>query len=237
MVNIISIVVGTFLMALGGILPQDHKKNFFCRINFWTILSGAIIILIGSINSNINQSKVESQLLDKTNEVAELSSRISELSEKSTSMITGGDNFPYVDVALYEGNLPQLIVHNTGKYPIYDIYIRFFDIDKFNYMKSNSNTWKTLVDCSVINEFGNLSPGFSRTISFRPVLNWQEKTERRINIFLTARNGYFVEKLRFKKLNDKWVRALVLSKGEKQLLQKIDSDYPLNVDGKVVWGD
>ena len=79
MLNIISIVVGTFLMALGGILPQDHKKTVLCRINFWTILSGAIIILIGSINSNINQSKVESQLLEKTNKVAELSLRISEL--------------------------------------------------------------------------------------------------------------------------------------------------------------
>jgi hypothetical protein len=237
MVNVIIIVVGTFLMGLGGILPQDRKRNVFYRINFWTILSGVIVILVGSINANINQSKVESKLLEKTNKVEELSSRIKELSEQNISIITGGDNFPYIDVALYQGNLPQLIVHNTGKYPIYDINVRFFDIDKFNYMKSSGDTWKTIVECSVIKDIGNISPGFSQMISFRPILNWQDKTERRINIFITARNGYFVEKLRFKKIDRKWARALVLLKGEKQLLQKVDSDYPLNEEGKVVWSD
>lgn len=237
MLNISLIVVGTFMMALGGILPQEQKKNIYCRLNFWAIVSGAIVILIGSIYSNLNQAKVESQLLKKTTKVVELSKNLSELSNQSISMITGGDNFPYIDVALYEKDLPQLIVHNTGEYPLYDINIRFFDIDKFNNIKDRTNSWQSLMDCSVTIEFGNLSPGFSRTISFRPVLDWHNGKERNVNIFLTARNGYFVEKLRFRKVGNKWVRALILLKGKKELFRKVSSEYPLNNEGNVEWGD
>jgi len=235
--NIFLIVIGNFMMAICGILPQEQSKRFYCRSNFWAMLFGAIIILVGSINSHISQSRIESQLLEKTSKVETLSKELSQLSNESIAIITGGDNYPYVDVALYEEDKPQLIVNNTGEYPLYDINFRFFDIDKYNHIKQGKKAWDSLMDCSVIVEFGNLSPGFSRTISFRPVLSWPNDRERNVNVFITARNGYFVEKLRFRRIENKWVRALIVKKGDKELIRKIDEQYPLNDQGEVDWGD
>src|SRR5438046_5864794 len=62
----------------------------------------------------------------------------------------------------------------------------------------------------------------------------------RWNLFFTARNGFFTELLRVRRVGNEWKTALKVirtpsSSNEQMLFEKIDSGYPRSEDGQVDW--
>jgi hypothetical protein len=82
---------------------------------------------------------------------------------------------------------------------------------------------------------GNLIPGSARTLA---QFNLGNATERRFNVFFSARNGFFTQLLRFKKINGRWSHAIKVNREGKGVppFEDIQPGYPRNSKGEVEWG-
>jgi hypothetical protein len=66
--------------------------------------------------------------------------------------------------------------------------------------------------------------------------------EQDYNVFLGARNGFFTQVLRFRRIDGQWkvatrVERQTLDEGDHQVLyEKVDTGFPLDEHGKVDWG-
>lgn len=58
---------------------------------------------------------------------------------------------------------------------------------------------------------------------------------RRFNIFFSARNGFFNQALRFKKIQGKWVSATKVKREEKVIYEEVDDEFPRTAEGNVEW--
>jgi hypothetical protein len=218
MLYITLIVVGTVLMALAGIWPSERDKNFWKKLNFWVIILGGAVVCIGSYFS-------QKELSVKTQELAELQ-------DQTFSMVTGGDSFPYVSLPK---NQTMFFIHNTFDFPLYDMVVRVVDVDKLHRLRKTLDTFEQIMGASKFLKVGNLSPNTSQSLDYLPDMNSTGGSQRRFNFFITARNGYFVEELRHRKIKGLWKSALRVKKGKKEVFQKIDPEFPRNERSEVEW--
>lgn len=80
--------------------------------------------------------------------------------------------------------------------------------------------------------------------SARPIRDWRlpDTDEQDYNVFLNARNGFFTQLLRLRRVDGNWKVATQITKqlanGDAGpiLYQKVDEDFPLNERGEVDWG-
>ena len=84
---------------------------------------------------------------------------------------------------------------------------------------------------------GNLSPG---GVAFLQEVIVPEVQNIRWNIFISARNGLFIQKLRRMRLDkDRWTQAMRVNRdappNDILLKEEIDSDYPRDGNGEVEW--
>lgn len=138
----------------------------------------------------------------------------------------GGDSFAYV-VFTSQFGVPRLLLFHEGKYPLYGVSARISDLDK---TKGRKYTLSDLENEIKFN-FGELAPHNSRILMEMPIPN----DSLRWNIFFGARNGFFTELLRMRRIDNKWKTALKIVKEGKTLLEKIDPDYPVGENGQVEW--
>ena len=114
--------------------------------------------------------------------------------------------------------------------------IRVVDLDVFDQQIKEGYTFADLQKNESQFDIGNLSTKQARMLGPISIPN----NGIRLNIFFNARNGFFSESLRIKKVNDEWKTAIKVentpTSGEvKVLYKRIDPDFPLNKDGSVEW--
>ena len=156
---------------------------------------------------------------------------------ETTAFITGGDSVCYLT-----GNMgtqqhpyqldPVTIVHH-GKYPLYEIQVRIYDADKAApFLETGAwiermNEWETYARLDTL--IPHHAAGVNIVLPFTP-----SSTVRNFNIFFSARNGSFVQLLRFRKINGVWLRATKVEMG-KVMYENIPDDYPRDANGQVNW--
>ena len=193
------------------------------------IFIGVLISATGAIWASIEQSKSESFLREKSDEIANLNKEISK-------SITGGDSFAYlVPTVLAGSNYPEsLMILHKGKYPLYDLGMRVVDLDDFEAELAKPKGSSNILSIGVNRSAGNISPN---TASFSGI-SMKEKDYTRLTIQINARNGHFSQSLRIKKVGTEYKTALQVNKMDSRevtLFEKIDDGYPLNKEGKVDW--
>jgi hypothetical protein len=123
----------------------------------------------------------------------------------------------------------ELVIH-SGKYPLYDVTARIVDLDELELASKSEK----LILAELHNDqrvFANLIPGHCKT-SKR--WNLGGSTQRRFNIFWTARNGSYTQSLHLKKVNGQWHHATRVMR-EKVLLEEASESYPRNSQGEIDW--
>lgn len=197
------------------------------------VLLGALISAGGALWSSGERTKFEHELRERSDEIAQLNREIA-------ASVTGGDSFCYLAMAslgVAEANTAILTIVQQGEYPLYDISLYITDVQAFRRAHTagqgeQTNQYKT--DLQV----GNMSPG-----SAMPITNWQlpDTDEQGYNVFFSARNGFFTQELRFKRVGGSWKSATKVTKeilGVDEpvvLYEKVDPDFPLNDQGQVEW--
>ncbi len=197
------------------------------------ILFGALISAGGALWSSGERTKFERELRDRSDEIASLNREIA-------ASVTGGESFCYLAMAslgVAETNTAILTIVQQGEYPLYDISVNIMDLQAFR-RANEAGQIEQMGQYQTNLQVGNMSSG-----SAMPIANWQlpDTNEQDYNIFFNARNGFFTQFLRLRRVGGSWksatkVRKEVIGVDEPSTLyEQVDSDFPLNDQGQVEW--
>lgn len=190
--------------------------------------------LLGQFFRVKKQTKVEDSFEVIELRFKELLNKIEVRTEEMVNHISGGNSFPYLQIAMIDNLSNQgclMIIHN-GEYPLYDISARVVDLQKFEQIKDNFSL-STLEYTDTNLNIGNIIPSHATMLQ-----NWKLESDpiQSYNIFFTARNGSFTQLLRFKKINGLWLSAIkVTNKDNVILYERIDDNYPREISGNISW--
>lgn len=200
---------------------------------------GALISAGGALWASHEQNKSQKESETQVVQIKQLNTKILALSEESRVLakegiasITGGDGFAYVDIlkGFFPGALSPAII-SESEYPQYDLSIRFFDEDK-NHEEQISQP--------LILNIATLPPG--QSVFHRiPAFDIEKKDDyARFNLFISARNGSFIEELRLRKVDGDWFSAFRVFRnkpnGDKILLmERAMEKYPRAQDRSLIW--
>lgn len=200
---------------------------------------GAFLSASGAIWASSEQNKAQKTTETQTIEIKQLNTKILALSEENKilakegiSSVTGGNGFAYVDIL--KGFFPNAFsptVTSESEYPQYDLSIRFFDEHK---------NYEAQIAQPLILNIATLPPGQSM-VNRIPAFDLEGKTDHaKFNLFISARNGSFIEELRLRKVGDEWYSAFRVFKstpnGSRTLLmERAMEKYPRAPDGVLVW--
>ncbi|MHA6492263.1 hypothetical protein ACX0MV_03300 [Pseudomonas borbori] len=200
---------------------------------------GAFLSAGGAIWASYEQNKAQRSSESQTVEIKQLNTRILTLSEENKTLakegiasVTGGDGFVYVDILknLFPNALSPVVV-SESTYPQYDLSIRFFDEHK-NHEDQIARPLKLNI--------ATLPPGQS-VYERIPAFDLEGKSDyAKFNLFISARNGSFIEELRLRKVSGEWYSAFRVFKnnldGSRSLLiERSMAEYPKLPDGTLVW--
>jgi hypothetical protein len=203
------------------------------------------------------QAEAQLQLRKKSDEISALNREIAvsqtELRKKSDIVaelnrdialsVIGGDSYCYLEIGNRDDNGAILMVIHQGKYPLYDVNIRMVDVNMSNdiFNETHQVTFGSMAKTDFNFNVGNLAPGSS--VVLRPISLPSSQTIR-YNIFISARNGSFVELYRIKNINGIRKSAMKIEKtipsnansGKPSipLKEMIDPEYPRE-NGKINW--
>ncbi|AZE35220.1 hypothetical protein C4K06_2187 [Pseudomonas chlororaphis subsp. aureofaciens] len=157
---------------------------------------------------------------------------IDELETKSQHMIgyiTGGDSHLYFLPLQSVGNKIQWLACHSGEYPLHQVTVRIVDLEILlgYYKPEDQQGFDVRHDLGEIHYGANFALG-ENAIGDRQRLSF--------NIFTYARNGKFLQEVRFEKVAGVLLKALRITRsGGEVVREEIDLNFPLNAEGKVVW--
>ena len=179
----------------------------------------------------VNKVFMDSWTTSKSGETAEIHTQIA-------SSFTGGASFAYIVPTFFDPthNSPMLILVHRGEYPLYDLTVRILDMATFDKMVRPNNAYSDKLREEVQVSISNIAPNQTRMLKTVQLgsdpLRW--------NLFFSARNGFFTELLRVRRVGNEWKTALKVistpsSSHELLLFEQIDSGYPRSENGQVEW--
>ncbi|SPR97334.1 hypothetical protein [Cupriavidus taiwanensis] len=182
--------------------------------------------IIGQFLRIAKQQRVESDL----NTVKEnLVSLINKLEVKTTdlvSYITGGDSTCHLSGHATDQMVFLNVVVHVGNHPIYDVNARIVDLRIFERLMERENVTANDIFTNDINiKIGNLIPGTASGINIQLPVHGNAAN---FNIFYSARNGLFVQILRYKKVHNDWkCSSVVTRQGQSTpLYRHVDEGFP-----------
>ena len=161
-----------------------------------------------------------------------------ELNKQIASSITGGASFAYIVPTFFDPThtSPMLTLVHQGEYPLYDLTVRILDMATFDNLMRQNNSSSDKLREEVQLSISNIAPNqksMLKTVQLgTDPLKW--------NLFFSARNGFFTELLRIRRVGNEWKTALKVIRtrspsNDQVLFEKIDSGYPRSKDGQVEW--
>lgn len=187
------------------------------------IVLGALLSLAGSM---LTTQKAEKEQKIFSNRLDEKNSEIIRLTKLNSALITGGDSFPLITpmFPINQREIVNFTASNQGSNPLYDLKIQITDQNRFKIEKkptsADINNQKILLD---INTLGNSQGVNLKAYPIDP--SW---TSFSFMFEMSARNGTFLELIRFYKLKNHWITAIRLSGGadQKVLFEEIHPEFP-----------
>ena len=151
--------------------------------------------------------------------------RIVELSTRNAALLTGGDSFCYFEVS----NLRQAqdvemsVVIHVGEAPLYGVEARIVDLQQFDALPRplTLDAFEGEVRLSI----AEMAPGSAITLRGQPFV-LGDADERDFNIFFAARNGFFTQSLRFRRVNGRWTRTTEVVRGNEVIFERGVDDPP-----------
>lgn len=146
--------------------------------------------------------------------------------------ISGGDSFCYISVSESITQPHQAVIFHKGIHPLYDLTVRIVDLDVFNAVVDDPNYSINKHMYEKVISIGTLLPSHMFFLEGDFLLGDSES--RSFNIFWSARNGFFSQLLRCKKIDGTWFYATKVERNG-VLLESINDSYPKNSAGVVEW--
>lgn len=149
------------------------------------------------------------------------------------SYATGGDGFAAVWFARVQAiglknHIYELCYKVEGGYPLYDVNVRFSNMDDpvihAEIRNGNMQSFNNYV------HLGNIVPGFSYSIRTSiPIL---DRTPNRIHINWHARNGSWYQRFELALIENEWKMATFVKRGDEEIMNKSINGYDSDEDGR-----
>lgn len=194
------------------------------------VFAGALLVAIGGFWASWRQSNFNSEIRRKNEEIARLQL-------ENVNAITGGDSFAFAQFQIFDKqgkpidahtlwggdlSLVPVFVHKR-KYPLYDVSVRFVDIDQPIGLSFNANTFR----------IGNMAPALASSSSTIRLLHYSKNID--FNIFFSGRNGLWIQFLRMVWLGDGWTSANKVMRGSEEVFREVSPNFPRSKDGSIDW--
>jgi hypothetical protein len=184
----------------------------------------------------LKQQKLEGGLSsieqNVTRTLHELESRTKDISFH----ITGGDSICYfslIDPINKDGSLPRLALLHHGAHPLYEVTCRISDCDADLEEFGPEPVFSKIYDNQKEIKLGNLSPSLVSVCKVNLELGTGGEKNFLINFY--ARNGSFMQVLKFKKNGEKFVLATKVTREKSVIFEEIPTNFPLDENGNVGW--
>jgi hypothetical protein len=150
--------------------------------------------------------------------------------------VTGGDSFCYLDLEPVLNNVSMTTAIRVGKYPLRDISALITDRAKMDAavraLFKTHNPIQTSADevFAVMNstEVWQVIPDFSTSTRYIGGYQMTPSDKQSFDILFRAFNGEWIERLEMRRVDGKWVTAMLVETGRKTrpYFFKIDPSYP-----------
>ena len=215
------------------VLPLDKRALPHAVTTF-----GAAFFFVSWMSGQIfrvrKQQKVEDKLHGIENNIRGL---ISELKEVETDVIgntTGGNSVCYLHSGIAQsGTTGMSNLQSIGKYALYDVRVEICDLERFQREVANGGP---VSNHRPVFTFPIVLPGVSYPLNYQFQEDPLSPNNRSFNLFYFARNGYFTQLVRMKKIGKMWFTAIrVLNGGPQPAYEWIQEGYPVEENGTVKW--
>ena len=199
------------------------------------ILVGVVISVVGVVISGIGAFLASQQQTSSALNLLNKSEEIARLNQELANSVIGGDSFCYLNVANIDSvkNIGIFVVVHRGKDPLYDLNAMIVDLEKKNQIKGKPSL-ATVRQTSTDIPLGTLIPSSVRMLDQITLGNGDT---RRFSITFSARNGFFIQVLRLKKIHGKWVHATKVLRENKVIYEEVDDEFPRTAEGNVEWDE
>lgn len=163
---------------------------------------------------------------------------LDEVTTKTTELfnqLTGGDSFCYLMLASVNpaGKGIPTVIHQ-GAHPLYNVSVRIVDIERMKeFEKSDHISFEDVQRAEKHVPLGTMAP--SQGMILHVDLPLGSGNSRAFNIFFAALNGNFVQVLRFAKVQDRWLSATRVHRGDKVVYEQVQDGFPRNNEGMINW--
>jgi len=244
-------------MILGAVmaLHEDRaKRHRAAVISAFVVLgvAGIVVTLVQSGKSGRETAEANSKLTNSLAGLADASREISRVQQLNTDLQgqllssnktiaglasrsvqeqIGGDSFPYLGaVGLGNGGF-EVAVFSKGKHQSFNVHFEITDLDLFNTLLksggltlSNSGSYKKVIELPYVQAEGRLQFQYHEAVP-NGVLSGD------FNITILTRNGTFIEYLRLRETNGKWIQAVRVVASyydgrRGMVLESIDKEFP-----------
>ena len=148
-----------------------------------------------------------------------------------THHTTGGDSYCYFAIGVYDGsNSSTWNAFHKGKYPLYGVHARIVDLAIFRDALNEGYPYAA----DTIVPIGDISVNQVLTCHG---IDLGSSDTRDFNVFFSARNGFYTQRIRFRRINGKWLQAThvtTLATGDTLVFSKVDEGYPIDPNGNPV---
>ena len=218
----IIIFAGVVISAIGGFWAYRRQDSFKLKPAIM-ILVGVVINAVGGLWASQQTAQLNQELVDS---------------------IIGGDSFCYLTVGNIDSvkNIGLFVLLHKGKHPLYDVDVTINDLDKFDQIKGKPSL-ATLDQRATNFSIGTLIPSSNALYPLiyrrKHILDWialGDDDTRSFNVQVYARNGFFGQALRLKKIDGEWVSATKVTRGwDKVIYEEIDDKFPRTAGDDVEW--
>lgn len=202
-------------------------------------LIGAFLAALGGWWMSIEQTSRERQIAELQRRLVLKSEEIERLTKQNLATVTGGDSFAHLNF-VNRGHPagPEIVLVQSGEFPLYDVSVRIADMDKWDVMKPEQATIEHVLAIDYRSSVGNIAAGSAALLGRLPALKADH--HHRFNVFFNARNGFWTQRIRLHSVKGEWKMAtrVVRNDGqltEQALYEKIEDGFPRNQAGQVDW--
>lgn len=185
---------------------------------------------------NLDKATTENSRLQRLN--TELQQRIiasnetiADLAQKNIDSVIGGDSFCYMTFASFTSLGGDPIWVHVGQYPLYEVEARVVDLEDFKEV----STFEDLFASQRTIKIGRVIPHSARKTG--PVIPFSNQEQQDFNIFFSARNGFWIQNLKLRRVDGNWVSAIrVMGNGQSAaIFEKVNPNFPRTPAGTVEW--
>lgn len=207
---------------------------------------GAVLVTAGAFWSSIEAAKesrasaarqlnYHNELKAKDDLLFKKQEQIESLNTEIKQSITGGDSYPVATaLVMSKNNQLDLMIHNAGKYLLYNLQVNIFDRDMFASIistseKGDGDKYVALLisaneQSTIVYDLGTIAPAQGRKITGFKLD--PKKGKKNLGIRFMAVNGPSTEELRLRLIGSEWKSAYKITRHGKVVDELSNAGFP-----------